>query len=284
MKTGLIDVGGGFRGIYGAGVMDQFVEEKISFDYAIGVSAGSANIISFLAGQKERNYKFYMEYSGRWQYMSLRSLIKCGSYLNLEYVYGEELSNSGGEYPLDFEHALGTDTEMEIVTTDAGTGKVKYYEKQDMARDDYGAIKASSCLPLASKPYFWKGAYHFDGGLSDPIPIERALEKGCDRVVLILTRPKTQTRVPQKDERVAKLIHRKYPSIAEALRNRAETYNRELSLALEMERSGRLLILAPDDISGLKTLKRDTEALQALYDKGKKAAEQAIQWMEGNYS
>lgn len=280
MKTGLIDVGGGFRGIYGAGIMDKFIEEKLHFDYAIGVSAGSANIVSFLAGQKERNYKFYMEYSGRWQYMSLRSLIKCGSYLNLEYVYGEALSNRNGEYPLDFESVLGTDTEMEIVTTDAATGRVRYYEKQDMACDDYGAIKASSCLPLASKPYLWKGAYHFDGGLSDPIPIERAFAQGCDRVVLILTRPKTQTRVPKKDERVAKLIQRKYPAVAEALSNRAGTYNRQLSLALEMEGSGRVLILAPDDISGLKTLKRDTEALQNLYDKGKKAAEQAIQWME----
>ena len=55
---GFVDMGGGMRGIYGAGVADCFLENDINFDYCIGVSAGSANIASFLAGQKGRNYKF----------------------------------------------------------------------------------------------------------------------------------------------------------------------------------------------------------------------------------
>lgn len=54
MKTGLIDVGGGLRGIYAAGVMDRFLDDGVSFDLGIGVSAGSANISSFIAGQKKR--------------------------------------------------------------------------------------------------------------------------------------------------------------------------------------------------------------------------------------
>lgn len=45
---GVIDVGGGLRGIYGAGVFDFCLDNNINFDYGIGVSAGSANIASFL--------------------------------------------------------------------------------------------------------------------------------------------------------------------------------------------------------------------------------------------
>ena len=45
MKTGVIDVGGGLRGIYGAGVFDRCMEEGVSFDCCIGVSAGAANIV-----------------------------------------------------------------------------------------------------------------------------------------------------------------------------------------------------------------------------------------------
>ena len=44
MKTGIIDVGGGLRGIYGAGVLDRCMEEGVQFDCCIGVSAGSANM------------------------------------------------------------------------------------------------------------------------------------------------------------------------------------------------------------------------------------------------
>ena len=53
--TGIVDVGGGLRGIYGAGIFDYCMEQGIHFDYCIGVSAGSANVCSYIAGQKGRN-------------------------------------------------------------------------------------------------------------------------------------------------------------------------------------------------------------------------------------
>ena len=58
-KTGIIDVGGGLRGVYAAGVLDCCMDAGVQFDLGIGVSAGSANIASYLAGQKTRNYQFF---------------------------------------------------------------------------------------------------------------------------------------------------------------------------------------------------------------------------------
>ena len=101
MKYGVIDVGGGLRGIYGAGVLDRCLEEDLRFDLCIGVSAGSANMASYLAGQHGRNKPFYDEYSFRREYMSVHNLIRKHSYLDLGYVYGT-LSNAGGENPLDY--------------------------------------------------------------------------------------------------------------------------------------------------------------------------------------
>ena len=68
MKLGIIDVGGGFRGIYAAGVFDFCLDRDIHFDLVVGVSAGSANALSYLAGQRGRNYTFYTEYSFRKEY------------------------------------------------------------------------------------------------------------------------------------------------------------------------------------------------------------------------
>lgn len=53
MKTGIVDVGGGLRGVYAAGVFDYCLDAGIQFDLGIGVSAGSANVSSFIAGQKK---------------------------------------------------------------------------------------------------------------------------------------------------------------------------------------------------------------------------------------
>ena len=66
---GMIDVGGGERGAYGAGVLDFCMERGIDFDYCVGVSAGAANLSSYLAGQVGRNFAFYTTYSFRPQYM-----------------------------------------------------------------------------------------------------------------------------------------------------------------------------------------------------------------------
>ena len=187
---GVVDVGGGLRGVYGAGVFDTCLDEGIAFDYLIGVSAGSANVASFLAGQKGRNLKFYADYSFRKAYMSFRNLLRRGSYLDLDYIYGDALTNAGGEYPLDYQAMAARPETAKIVATDAATGQPVYFDFHDMAQDDYGAIKASCCVPVVNRPYRWRGKAYYDGGLSDPIPFQQAFQAGCDRVVVILTRPK----------------------------------------------------------------------------------------------
>lgn len=51
------------------GVLDRCMEEGVQFDCCIGVSAGSANMCSYVAGQHGRNKPFYQDYSFRkgWQ-------------------------------------------------------------------------------------------------------------------------------------------------------------------------------------------------------------------------
>ena len=88
MKTGVIDVGGGLRGIYAVGIFDYCMDHDIHFDLGIGISAGSANLASFAAGQRGRNHQFYMEYAFRKQYMSAGNFILKRSFIDMDYVYG----------------------------------------------------------------------------------------------------------------------------------------------------------------------------------------------------
>ena len=267
MKIGIIDVGGGLRGSYTAGIYDWCTDNGISFDYCMGISAGSANLASFLAGQRGRNLKFYTEYNLRSESMGLKNFVKDRNFVDLEYVYGA-LSNSDGEYPLDYEAMMANPAEFTIVATDAGSGKPRYFTKADLVKDELSPIKASSCVPAANRPYPIGGRLYYDGGIADPIPIEKCFADGCDKVVLLLTRPKDYERDPDKDRLTSKLIERKYPAAAKAMSQRAIRYNTELWLAKQYEKEGRVLIIAPDDIGGMNTLTKDKDMIEELYHKG----------------
>jgi len=267
VKTGVIDTGGGLRGIYAAGVLDRCLDDGVRFDLGIGISAGSANIASFIAGQRMRNYAFYTEYPFRRQYMGPGQFLLHRSYLNLDYIYGT-LSRADGENPLDYPALRDSPTEFYVVALNARTGQTVYFDKSDFAQDDYGVLKASSAIPFICHPYAVGDELYFDGALGDTIPLEKAFSLGCERLVLILTKPLHELRTVETDERLARHIEKKYPAAAERLRTRAERYNTGVALAREYAREGRVQIVCPEDTAGVGTLTRDRAALKALYVKG----------------
>lgn len=267
MKIGVIDVGGGLRGIYAAGVFDYCLDYGIEFDFGIGISAGSANLASYMAGQRGRNYTFYTKYTFRKEYMGFSDFLFKKSFIDLDYVYGT-LSNSDGENPLDYKAICENPMEWFIVAANAETGEAKYFDKRDIAQDDYSIFKASSAIPFVCKPYKVHGVAYFDGALGDVVPIQKAFDCGCDRVVLILTKPENVLRTSKKDNIIATRIQKKYPFAAQKLRERAERYNEGIALAQEYAREGKLLIVAPDDTCGVDTLTKDKDAMHCLYKKG----------------
>ena len=266
-KIGVVDVGGGFRGVYAAGVLDYCIEHNIQFDLGIGVSAGSANMASYAAGQKGRNLTFYTEYGQRRQYASMGNFLRKGSYIDLDYVYST-LSNSDGENPLDYDAIVQNPMEVVVVAAEAVSGKAKYFTKRDIRRDGYDICKASSAIPFVCKPYEINGVAYYDGALADPVPVQAAFDMGCDKVVVILTKPAGETRLPGSDTKLARGIQRKYPVAAEKLRSRADNYNAGVALAKKYVWLGKALIVAPDDTCGVSTLTRDPEPLKQLYQKG----------------
>lgn len=267
MKIGVVDVGGGLRGSFGAGVLDYCMEQGIRFDFGIGVSAGAANISSYMANQRGRNFVFYTDYFQREQYMGVKNLIHTGSYIGLDYIYSS-LSDHEGDYPLDWKTIRNDPRDMMIVATDANTGLPHYFHKYDMRQDSYDPIKASCCVPVINRPYKVNGIPYYDGGLSDPVPYEKAFEAGCDKVVVILTRPEDYRRIPKNDKIIADLLHPHYPNASQAMRNRSVIYNQQLDECEYLQIQGKVCIVAPDSIGKMKTLTKDKDSIEALYYKG----------------
>ena len=62
MKTGLVLEGGAMRGLFTAGVTDVLMEEGLTFDGAIGVSAGAAFGCNVKSGQIGRALRYNTTY------------------------------------------------------------------------------------------------------------------------------------------------------------------------------------------------------------------------------
>ena len=281
MKIGIIDVGGGMRDIYGCGVFDYLLDKKIEIDYCAGVSAGSANIASYIAKQRGRNIVFYEKYSFEKEYMSFNNYIKNKSFINLDYIYST-LSNEGGKSPLDYDKIKMSKQEMIVVATDAKTAKPIYFTKKDLKKNDYGVIKGSCCIPIVNRPYKWNGYSLYDGGVTDPIPYKKAFNDGCDKLIIVLTRGINYRKYTDHAMSINRFA-KKHKELGEKLFARCNLYNEQLDdLKVNYLPRGNVLIIGPENTYGINTLSRNKKALHKLYLEGYEDAKKIEKFLKNS--
>ena len=266
-RIGLVAEGGGMKCAYSAGIMDKFLDYGIKFDYCIGVSAGSANLASLMAGQRERNLHFYVDHVKDPDYFGVRPFLKTGNLFNLQYIYGT-LTNDGGAEALDFDKVLENPCEYELAATNALTGKPEYFNKNQMIKNNYIHIMASSAIPAVSKPVFIDGVPYFDGGVSDAIPAHRALDQGCDKLVFVLSKSRHYKKKPQGMKFIYSLLCHKYPAIIKDLNNRHIMYTAAQKLMFELEKQGKAFIFSLETGLKISTYAMDPVLNRKLYDNG----------------
>ncbi len=265
--VGIIDVGGGLRGNYVSGIVDYLLDNSIDIEYCLGVSAGSANLITYVAGQRGRLKSFYEDYSFEKQYMSIGNYFSKGMYIDLDYIYSD-ITNSYGKNPLDFEAVMKSPKKFVAAVTDAQTSEQKYFYKSDLEYDDFTLLKASCALPIATRqPVLFKNGRYFDGGISDPIPYKKAFDDGCDKLIICLTLPIGYKKSAFPKWLVNPLLF-KYPRIAKAITMSHTIYRNRINEILELEKQGEVLILYPEDCFGIKTATRNKIGLNKLYQLG----------------
>lgn len=266
-KTGLILEGGGMKCAYQAGVLDRFLENGIRFDYVIGVSAGAANGASFMAGQIGRNRRFYTDHVTEPDYFGMKSFIKKGDMFNLSYIYAD-LSNEDGADYLDYDAVRNNPAEYEVVATNALTGEPAYFGKDKMIRNNYVHIMASSAIPVVCRPVFIDGVPYYDGGISDAIPVKRALDQGCDRIVCVLSKSRYYVKKPEKFRPVYRLMCHKYPEAVKDMDRRHLMYQKCQKRMFKLEEAGRAFVFSLETDLQPGTYKMDPVVNQKLYELG----------------
>lgn len=266
--SALILEGGGMRGVFTSGVLDNFMERGIRFPFTIGVSAGACNGLSYMSGQHGRAKYCNIDLLEKYRYISLKNLIFKGNIMDFDLLFRaipERL------YPYDYEAYAGCSENFEMVTTSCKTGKACYFNEKNNPARIIEIVRASSSLPFVSPIANVDGAPMMDGGVSDSIPLLRAQELGYDNNVVILTRNKGY-RKPTKKTTVPFFMYRKYPALREAIRNRNKMYNKQIAIVEELEAAGRLTVIRPEQPITVGRMERDTHKLLALYEEGYQCA------------
>lgn len=263
-KNGLVLEGGGLRAIYTSGVLDAFIENEIEFPYVIGVSAGTCNGVSYLGKNLHRMRDISIDYSGDERYMSLKSLVKNGQYLNTDWIFGEL---SYEMFPLDYENYEKSNAVMCCVATNARTGKPEYFYPKDF-KNGCDELKASCALPVAAKAVTIGKDVYYDGGLTDSIPLQRAFDDGCEKCVVILTQDKEYVKSPMGHPKAIKRILKKYPLMADEVLLRHNMYNKQREFVFEQEKEGNAFVICPKIPLHCPTLEKNKFKLKEIYDLG----------------
>lgn len=265
MKTGLVLEGGALRGLFTAGALDFLLDEKVNFDYIAGVSAGAGNMMNYVSGQRGRT-KNIISPGKKDAYYGLSQLIKTGSYLNLQKMVFEF---SYHQFPYDFEAHKNSKVEHEIVVVNCNTAEAEYIDGNGDDEHTLNAVKASCSVPLLSIPVELDGNAYMDGSLVDSIPYQHAFDKGCDKVVIIMT--KTGNETPTDYNKFKFLIRsaygKQYPKFADALLQRADVYQTQKEEMERLAEEGKIFILRPH-MPCISKFETREEKREAFYQHG----------------
>lgn len=252
------------RGVYTAGVLDFFQEQGVQFESVYGVSAGAIQACSYLSGQKGRGVACIVNYLKDWRYCSFWSLLLTGNLFGVKMCY-DTIPNK--HYPFDYETFAANPSRFFAVVTDVKTGRPVYRRIEDM-RKDMVVIRASGSLPFMSRMVKVDGRLTLDGGVADSIPLEKAIEDGYQRSIVVLTQDSTYQK---KDAGMHGLARLRYPlrkALRAQMRSRHERYNEQLRYVQQMREKGQAFVIQPGRPVSFSRIEKDAGKLTALYRDG----------------
>lgn len=261
----LVLEGGGLRGAFTSGVLECLLENHIDFPRTVGVSAGACTGASYISRQVRRNWKVNVEIPSDNRFMGIKHLLRNGSYFNMEFIF-EEIPQT--LIPFDDNAFHLNQSEFDVIITSASTGEAVVVSKAEMVHSSLNIVlRASSSIPLLSKPVSINGELYYDGGVADSIPVRYALGKH-KKAVAILTRPRGYRKKPSGSMLLYKFVFRNRPEFLSVLLNRNEEYNNSIDYCESMEKEGRLFIIAPSPEFMIDRLEHSFEKRDNFYKHG----------------
>ena len=272
-KIGLVMEGGSMRGMFTCGVTDVLMEHELTFDGAVGVSAGATFGCNIKSRQIGRALRYNKKYCRDRRYASFWSLITTGDLFNVDFCYQTlpyELdvwdSRTFSENPMEFY----------VVASDVETGHPVYYRCGKGLQKDILWFRASASMPLLSHIVEIGGRKLLDGGITDSIPLQFMERIGYKKNVVILTQPKDYVKKKNPMMPLVNLEYGRFPNFVRAMGNRHVRYNNTLRYIEAQEAAGRVFVIRPPEALGIGRMEKDPDELERVYQIGRRTAESLI--------
>ncbi len=239
-KTALIVEGGAMRGAWAAGVLG-FLHERgqRNYDLVYAASSGACSAAYFVAGMWEPGLTIWREHAC--QVVRKINFLRRKPILDLAYLVDYIFKQ---RFPLSVEAIQKAPTRFYIVLTDCRTGEPVYFH----ARDEriFDALRATSSMALATSGFdYVDGLPYADGGVSDPIPILRALEDGATDITVVLTHS-ADFRLKPLPLFLGRLAYPRFPAVAAAWTSRQHLkFNAALDLTSRPPQGVRIRVFSP---------------------------------------
>ena len=196
-----------------------------------------------------------------------------GEYTVMVSCFGQTVLKMGygighKDIPYDFDTFFASKTECESVVVNCETGKAEY-KGNFKTKDEFLKCQMASCsVPFICEPVEIDGYHYLDGSIIDSIPVERAVEKGCDKIVVVLTKPEGSK--PTDYSKIKKLIewsYKKYPELCEVMAHRRQAYDRQDKFMKKLVEEGKVFVIRPEE-QMIRHFENNNEKLLQCYQYG----------------
>ena len=272
----LILEGGALRSVYTSGVLDVLMKYKIEANYVLGVSAGALTGMNYISKQQSRSKDINIEYCDNPRYIGLKALRKEGGLIGYDYLFNKI---SKEDNPFNYDTFKESKQKFISVITNCEKGTTEYVEKNECRGDIFKVVQASSSMPLCSKMVKIGNNHYLDGAITMPIPVDWAIKQGHKNILVVLTRDRNYRKpeISNTMKRVYKRVYHKYPKLVEKLCTMPERYNALKEHINELEKQGRIFVVAPEVPVTVSRLEKDKEKLRKLYEEGRRDMEKFAQ-------
>lgn len=265
-KIGLVLEGGGIRGAYTAGALEWLRDNKLHFDYHVGISSGAAYLTFYLADRMDIAKKMATYYTCQKDVVGLQALLQCGYYVNYKKVFEDDMMK---KEHMSIHSIIEEKMSMEVGCYDLAQGKTIYFNSSELD-EGMQVIRGACALPIASAIVEVNGHRLLDGGITKMIPIERAIEQGCTKCLVITTKPKDYVRKPSSGFIcwLMKRVYKECPQVAKDYKVRDKNYYEQRRIIDDMVNEGNAVNIYPSKHMNVSRWKGDPETCEQLYQLG----------------
>lgn len=261
-KIGLVLEGGGMRGAYTAGVLHWLLQEKIAFDYIVGISSGALYGGMFALGKKDTLEKAAIEVAADKRNVGIRPILAEKTLVGYDFLYNTVTQEL--DYPITEMNKIPG--KIDIGVYDIAGEKTIWIDKEQLAQDPL-FIKAACTLPVAGRAVWIHGRKYMDGGITTMIPVQKSIDEGCTRHIVVTTKSADYVRKDQgfAQKMLLRTVYRKYPKLVQDFESRRDVYYEERELINKLVDEKKATYIYPTQEVGVGRFKGSEEQFEDLF-------------------